>query len=230
MQYRCDTQVRYYNLQRNISAWFVKFVCLALRPFIKPADVHHYLAFSIQFDVSAIHRPRRRSFEVDSFAVVATAMAGTLEFVFTGFPVGRAAEVRAARINHKHAIGSFVNPDSILLLPLGIDAKCVIRRKANRKLGGSRIERGRKNRRNIRKQVVRKPTMLAQTILRRILLTGGSGVLSTTAPAGFGVSSQPRATDVSQGGDRRRSRGHSFARIRSHWRCWRVALVERSIH
>lgn len=47
------------------------------------------------------------------------------------------------------------------------------------------MERGRKNRRNIRKQVVRKPTTLAQTIRRRILLTGGSGVLSTTAPAGL---------------------------------------------
>ena len=46
------------------------------------------------------------------------------------------------------------------------------------------MERGRKNRRNIRKQVVRNPAMLAQTILRRILLTGGSGVLSTTFPAG----------------------------------------------
>ena len=52
-------------------------------------------------------------------------------------------------------------------------------------LDGSRIERGRKNRRNIRKQVVRNPTMLAQTIRRRILFTGGSGVLSTTAPTGF---------------------------------------------
>ena len=51
-------------------------------------------------------------------------------------------------------------------------------------LGGSRIERGRKNLRNIKKQVVRKPAMLAQTILRLILLTGGSGVLSTMFPAG----------------------------------------------
>src|SRR6185295_1419883 len=53
-------------------------------------------------------------------------------------------------------------------------------------LDGSRIERGRKNRRNIRKHVVRNPATLAQTIRRRILLTGGSGVLSTTAPGAFG--------------------------------------------
>ena len=58
-------------------------------------------------------------------------------------------------------------------------------------LEGSKIARGRKNRTNIRKQVVRKPATLAQTIRRLILLTGGSGVLSTTAPgalvAGFAV-------------------------------------------
>lgn len=52
-------------------------------------------------------------------------------------------------------------------------------------LAGSKIARGRKKRRNIRKQVVRKPTTLAQTMRRRILFTGGSGVLSTTAPGGF---------------------------------------------
>ena len=52
-------------------------------------------------------------------------------------------------------------------------------------LEGSVIERGRKNRTNIRKQVVRKPAMLAQTMRRRILLTGGSGVDSTTTAGGF---------------------------------------------
>ena len=49
-------------------------------------------------------------------------------------------------------------------------------------LDGSVIDRGRKNLRNIRKQVVRKPATLAQTILRRILFTGGSPALSTTGP------------------------------------------------
>ena len=47
-------------------------------------------------------------------------------------------------------------------------------------LDGSVIERGRKNRTNIRKQVVRNPVTLHQTIRRRVLLTGGSGVDSTT--------------------------------------------------
>ena len=54
-------------------------------------------------------------------------------------------------------------------------------------LDGSVIDRGRKNLRNMKKQVVRNPAMLAQTILRRILLTGGSVVLSTTGPAGTAV-------------------------------------------
>ena len=49
-------------------------------------------------------------------------------------------------------------------------------------LDGSNIARGRKNRTNIRKQVVRKPAILAQTMRRLILLTVGSGGLSTTAP------------------------------------------------
>ena len=52
---------------------------------------------------------------------------------------------------------------------------------------GSSIERGRKNRRNISRQVVRKPAMLAHTMRRRILLTAGSGSLSTTAPEALGV-------------------------------------------
>ncbi len=35
--------------------------------------------------------------------------------------------------------------------------------------------------------MVRNPATLAHTILRRILFTGGSGALSTTAPAGWGA-------------------------------------------
>ena len=46
------------------------------------------------------------------------------------------------------------------------------------------IERGRKNRTNIRKQVVKNPAMLYQTIRRRVLLTGGSGA-DSTATAGL---------------------------------------------
>ena len=51
---------------------------------------------------------------------------------------------------------------------------------------GSRIERGRKNRTNIKKNVISEPATVAQTIRRRILLTGGSELVSTTAAAGAG--------------------------------------------
>ena len=43
------------------------------------------------------------------------------------------------------------------------------------------MDRGRKNRTNIKKHVVRNAATDAHTMRRRILLTGGSGVLSTTA-------------------------------------------------
>ena len=71
-------------------------------------------------------------------------------------------------------------------------------------LEGSKIVRGRKNRRNIRKQVVRKPTTAAQTIRRRILLTGGSGALSTTGLAAFG-------TGLAAGGDLATAEGDAGA-------------------
>src|SRR5215212_1378439 len=51
-----------------------------------------------------------------------------------------------------------------------------------KRVAGSKMLRGRKKRTNIRKQVVRKPTTAAQTMRRRILLTGGSGAVSRTAP------------------------------------------------
>jgi hypothetical protein len=50
-------------------------------------------------------------------------------------------------------------------------------------LEGSKIARGRKKRTNIKKQVVRKPVTLNQTIWRRFLLIGGSGRDSTTTAA-----------------------------------------------
>jgi len=52
-------------------------------------------------------------------------------------------------------------------------------------LGGSVIERGRKNRTNIKKQVVRNPAMLNQTMRLRVLFTGGSGIDSTMTDGAF---------------------------------------------
>lgn len=68
-------------------------------------------------------------------------------------------------------------------------------------LEGSSIDRGRKNRRNMKKQVARKPTMLAQIIRRRTLLTGVSGLLSMMGPVGFADAGSPAALDaVGDGG------------------------------
>ena len=41
--------------------------------------------------VGAVHWPRRRTLEVNRLAVVTAAVAGRLEFVFAGLPVGRAS-------------------------------------------------------------------------------------------------------------------------------------------
>ena len=53
-------------------------------------------------------------------------MTRTLELVFAGLPVRRATKMGATRVDHKKAIRSLSYPDSILLLPLGVDSKCVI--------------------------------------------------------------------------------------------------------
>src|SRR5687768_4858788 len=54
-------------------------------------------------------------------------------------------------------------------------------------LAGSVIVRGKKNRKNISSDVSRNPATLAQTMRRRTLLTGGSGVLSTSGPPAGGL-------------------------------------------
>src|SRR5436309_13747891 len=79
----------------------------------------------------AIHGTRRRSFKVDAFAVVAAAVAGALELVFAGLPIRRAAEMRAASVDDKHAIGRAVHPDRIFLLQFGVDAEYIVRGIAN---------------------------------------------------------------------------------------------------
>ena len=51
---------------------------------------------------------------------------------------------------------------------------------------GSRIERGRKNRTNIRKNVSNEPATVAHTMRRRILFTGGSELVSNIAAGAAG--------------------------------------------
>src|SRR6266404_9687168 len=101
---------------------------LSLGPLIKARSVDNDLTVGRQFDVGAIHGARRGAFEVDAFAVIAAAVTRALEFVFAGFPVRRAAEMGAARVDDENAIGRAVNPDAIFLLPLGVNADRVVGR------------------------------------------------------------------------------------------------------
>jgi hypothetical protein len=69
-------------------------------------------------------------------------------------------------------------------------------------LDGSRMERGRKNRTNIRKKVISDPATVAQTMRRRILFTGGSSEVVSTVATPFGDAAAVFAgtfTEVSAG-------------------------------
>ena len=86
--------------------------------------------------LGTIHGPGRRPLEVDSFTVVATAVTGTLKLVFARPPVWSAAKMRAAGVDNEYPVRSLVDPDAILLLPLGIDAKRIVGWKTNPKYAG----------------------------------------------------------------------------------------------
>src|SRR5690348_3445967 len=99
---------------------------LSLGPLIEPGSVHDNLAIRSNLYVRAVHRARRRAFEVHSFAVIAAAVAGALEFILACLPVGSAAQMRAARVDNKNAVRSAVHPDAVFLLELGVYAKRVV--------------------------------------------------------------------------------------------------------
>ena len=87
------------------------------------ADVDHDLAVGAHLDVGSVHRTRSRTFEIDSFAVIAAAVAWTLELGFAGLPVGGAAEMCAPGVDNEEALGVADNPDAELLLKIGIYTK-----------------------------------------------------------------------------------------------------------
>src|ERR1700687_1850652 len=100
---------------------------LSLGPLKELRGVDNDLAVGRQRHAGAVHGARRGALEIDAFAVIAATVAGALEFVFAGFPVGRATEMRAAGVDDENAVGSAVNPDAEFLLPLGVHAERVIR-------------------------------------------------------------------------------------------------------
>lgn len=67
-------------------------------------------------------------------------------------------------------------------------------------LDGSRMDRGRKKRRNIKKYATKLAAIADQTMRRRILLTGGSGALSTSEPTGLATTRAAGAATAVFGG------------------------------
>lgn len=130
------SQIGQLNLERYVCSWIVEFSSLALWLPKKLGNVNDYLTFRIQMYLSPIHRPGRRPLEVDGFTVVATAVTGTLKLIFTRPPIWSAAKMCAAGINNEYSVRGLVDPDAILLLPLGIDPKCIVRGKTDAKYAG----------------------------------------------------------------------------------------------
>src|SRR5690349_20673832 len=64
----------------------VKLRGLSLRPLVKAGDVYQDLPVGSEFDMSPVHGTGCGTFEVDALAVVAAAVAGTLELVFARLP------------------------------------------------------------------------------------------------------------------------------------------------
>src|SRR4029077_5647416 len=117
---------------------------LSLGPLKELRGVDYDLAVGRQRHAGAVHGARRGALEIDAFAVIAAAVARALEFVFAGFPVGRATEMRAAGVDDENAVGSAINPDAEFLLPLGVHAERVIGRITDFENGGRLEKRARK--------------------------------------------------------------------------------------
>src|SRR5215470_2841100 len=116
---------------------------LSLGPLVEARSVYDDLAVGREFDMGTIHRARCRALEIYAFTVIAATVTRTLEFVFAGFPVWRAAEMCATGVDDENAIRRAVNPDTVFLLPLGVDAQRVIGGIANFEDGGRLEKRAR---------------------------------------------------------------------------------------
>src|SRR5437867_3591800 len=97
-----------------------------LGPRIQNCRVDDDLTGGIELQAGPVHRPRRRPFKVDALAVVAAAVAGALELVLSRFPVGRATQVRTARVDYEEALRVADHPDAVLLLEFRLDAESKI--------------------------------------------------------------------------------------------------------
>ena len=96
---------------------------LPLGPLIKTGNIDNDLAVWSQFYVRPVHGPGSRAFKVDTLVVITATVARTLEFVLARFPVRRAAEMSAPRVNDKQPVRRAVHPDSVFLLKLSINTQ-----------------------------------------------------------------------------------------------------------
>ena len=117
---RCDLR------HPNERAFFVELILSALWPVVETCCVDYYLAGGIDLNVRAVHRSRRGTFEVYPFAGVPAPVARTFELVFAGFPVGRASEVCAASIDDEESRRISHDPNTVLLLELGVDPEAEV--------------------------------------------------------------------------------------------------------
>src|SRR5215208_2323140 len=118
--------VRRQSSNTDVGAIFVEVVGAALLPVVELAGVDDELPFGVELDLGAIHRARRGAFEVDALAVVTAAVARALELILARLPVGRAAQVRAARVDDEEALAVTHHPDAVLLLPLRVHPERVV--------------------------------------------------------------------------------------------------------
>ena len=65
-------------------------------------------------------------------AIVSAPWQGS-ELIFARLPVGSAAQMRADRGDHEQAVRRPRDPDSVLLLPLGVDSERIVVRRADPK-------------------------------------------------------------------------------------------------
>jgi len=103
----------------------------SLGPGIEAAGVNNDLTRRVQFHVRPVHGPGRRPFKVNSFRRVPAAMARALKLVLRRFPVGCAAQMRAAPEDDEDAVAFANYPDARCRFETLIDTWLEIRWVAN---------------------------------------------------------------------------------------------------
>src|ERR1700722_5013338 len=122
-----DSLIQWFLHSRQKRSWIIELAGLPLRPLIEPRGIHNNLPVGRQLHVRAVHGSRRWSLKINSFAVITAAVARALELVLAGFPVRRAAKVRAAGVDHKHPVGSAIDPYAKFLLELSVHTQRKLR-------------------------------------------------------------------------------------------------------